>query len=317
MNEKVTQFFSGIKSALEGRYLVGQENLIKLLLTAYFARGHVLIEGPPGTGKTLTAKLLAHLLAMSFKRIQFTSDLLPGDILGAHIYSPASRQFEFMPGPIFSDIVLADEINRAPPRTQSALLEAMEERQVTVDGTRMELNARFFVIATQNPRDYEGTFALPEVQLDRFLFKVTLTHGTPETDKAILRLSMDGNLPPNFSTLAQCDLDPNLVDHEIKNVRVDDSVLEYTGRILAATRSHRQLSSGSSVRGGVALCRAARLVALMAGRAFVIPDDIKNLAAVTLAHRIRLTPEAQVSQITDQSIVEDIINHVPFPSHAG
>jgi MoxR-like ATPase len=323
---KLAAAYQAVRSALTDRFIVGHEELIELLVTAYFSRGHVLIEGPPGTGKTLAAKLLAHLLGRSFKRIQFTSDMLPADILGAHLYSPASREFEFLAGPIFSEIVLADEINRTPPRTQSALLEAMEERQVTIDGKQMKIHPAFFVVATQNPRDYEGTFPLPEVQLDRFLFRVVVNHSSLAEEFSILERTVNRALPPDLSQLQAVSIDLEELEQLRHTVRVDASLLKYITELLAATRSHRLLASGSSIRGGIALLNASQVLAAIRGRDYVIVDDIKFLAKPTLAHRVRLTPEAQVSfghglQSNTKSelsmelqIIEEILQTVSFPT---
>jgi MoxR-like ATPase len=296
------------------RYLLGNEDLIDFLFIAWLARGHVLIEGPPGTGKTLSAKVLSHLLSRSFKRIQFTSDMLPADIIGSHIFQPAKGSFEFLRGPVFADCILADEINRTPPRTQSALLEAMEERQVTVEGQRFELSPDFFVMATQNPQDLEGTFPLPEAQTDRFLFKLVLTHADLKTDASVMRGILEGTLPPPFAELKAVEYDRGAIEREISQIRVDESLLDYIARILKLTRSHPLLSVGSSVRGGIALAKAARIVASIAGRDFVTPDDVKFLAPHVLRHRIRITPEAQMAGESEEQIVSEILKKAEFPA---
>lgn len=295
--------------------LFGADDALDLLFAAWLARGHVLIEGPPGTGKTLAAKILSKLLSRSFKRIQFTSDLLPADVVGSHAYRPDKREFEFVPGPIFSDCVLADEINRAPPRTQSALLEAMEERQATVEGKRFELAPDFFVVATQNPQDFEGTFPLPEAQTDRFLFKIAVGHASPEVDARILRASLDGSLLDAVDRLAPIvDVDRAALDRELLAVRVDEAVLRYVARILELTRAHPMISLGASVRGGLALAKGARACAAIAGRDYVSPDDVKSLIAATLSHRIRLEPDAQIAGQTEAGILEEIAQKAEFPA---
>ena len=289
------EFREKIQASLNTDYILGSEEMIDFLLIAWLARGHVLIEGPPGTGKTLSAKAFSKLLSRTFKRVQFTSDMLPAEIIGSHIYQPNSQSFKFMPGPIFADYVLADEINRTPPRTQSALLEAMEERQVTSEGQRFDLSGDFFVIATQNPQDFEGTFPLPEAQMDRFLFKLVVSHADAKIDSLIIRKNLDGSIDPALTGLSSVAFDRKKFDEEIQRVTVDDSVLAYISRILELSRSHPMLSIGSSVRGGLALARCARISAALGGRDFVTPDDVKQLAVPSLRHRIRTTPEAQMA----------------------
>lgn len=304
---------SEIKSQLLDKYLFGSENLIDLLMIAFFAKGHVLIEGPPGTAKTLCAKLMAHVISKSFKRIQFTSDMLPGDILGAHIYSPNTNSFDFIKGPIFADFILADEINRTPPRTQSALLEAMEEKQISSEGKQFKLSHDFFVLATQNPHDFDGTFPLPEAQLDRFLFKLKTNHAPREVELEVLDKITKGVLPPNLSELETVKLDWDSIDREISSVTIDKSILSYISEILAETRSSDLLSDGSSVRGGIALIKCARIMALLKDRDYVIPDDIKELAIPTLQHRIRLSSDSVIADITEEQVINTILDKVPFP----
>ena len=305
--------YNQILTHVDGTFILGNRSLIRHCLTAYLARGHVLIEGPPGTGKTMTAKLLAHVFATSFKRIQMTSDMLPADILGAHIYSPSDQSFAFIRGPIFADIVLADEINRTPPRTQSALLEAMEERQITSEGVEMPLSPDFFVVATQNPRDFEGTFPLPEAQLDRFLFKLNVVHATAEVEADILRHALSGVLPPKTQDIPQLELDRKRVDDELEFIRVDESIIGYVTTIVQQTRQHPMIQWGSSARAGIAFVKCSRILAALEGRDFVIPDDIKDIAVPILGHRIQLTPEAQISDQTESAVIDDIVNQVAFP----
>lgn len=302
-----------IKGQLLDKFLFGSEDLLNLLMIAYFAKGHVLIEGPPGTAKTLCAKLMAHVISKSFNRIQFTSDMLPGDILGAHIYSPNTNTFDFIKGPIFADFILADEINRTPPRTQSALLEAMEEKQISSEGKQFKLSHDFFVIATQNPHDFDGTFPLPEAQLDRFIFKLKTTHSSQAVEVEILEKITNGTLPPNLSQLETTKLDWQNIDKEISSVSIDRSIFTYISDILAATRNNPLLSDGSSVRGGIALIKCARIMAILKNRDFVIPDDIKELAVPTLQHRIRLSSDSVIADLTEEGVIMDILEKIPFP----
>jgi MoxR-like ATPase len=310
----IQAIFEKIRNEICGKYLLGSSDFIDWLLTAYLSRGHVLVEGPPGTGKTLSAKILAKTLSRHSKRIQFTTDMLPSDILGAYLYNPAEHNFKFIRGPIFTEFLIADEINRTPPRTQSALLEAMEERQVTIEGTEHRLSDDFFVMATQNPQDFEGTFPLPEVELDRFLFKLAVRHAEPETEMMLFRHILTGQLPPVFANITSLEFDREPMDAALSAIRVDDSILSYIASILKATRNHPLLDYGSSARGGIALTKGARILACRQGRDFVVPDDIKELSLPVLRHRIRLNAEAQLAGTTDESVLSEILKQTPFPT---
>ena len=307
------QLFSDIQEKVAGKLLFGADETLRLAIITYLAQGHLLIEGPPGTGKTLTAHILARLFAQSFKRIQFTSDMLPADMLGAHIYDPSKKEFTFIKGPIFSDCILADEINRTPPRTQSALLEAMEERQVTVEGKTFELSPHFFVVATQNPREFDGTFPLPEAQLDRFMMKIVVTHQNMEQEVQMLTGSLAGVLPPDYSTIKPIELDRKALMDEVKSVHLEEVLGNYIIEIVAQTRSHPMLRWGSSFRGAIALAKCARVAAATSGKDFISPDDIIALVTPTLQHRVRLTPEAEIGQQSVVSILDSIVKSIPFP----
>lgn len=309
----LAQFRDHVRHQLSEKILFGSDELIEHLTIAYLVGGHVLIEGPPGTGKTLAAKAFAQSLGGKFRRIQFTSDLLPADILGSHIYDPSRQSFNFIPGPLFADVVLADEVNRTPPRTQSALLEAMEERQVTVEGESHRLPPHFFVVATQNPFDHDGTFPLPEAQLDRFLFKLSLKAGTADQDAAILREQLGGPIPDRIQQIQSAQIDVESARQEMRRVRMDESLLKALTKLLQMSRQHPALAAGASVRAGIALANVGRIAASFQNRDFVTPDDLRRFAVPVLRHRIRLTAEASFSGETDASIVQELLKRAEFP----
>jgi len=294
--------------------VLGQKEASRQLVIALLAGGHVLLEGPPGLGKTLLVQTLARLLHAEFRRIQFTPDLMPADITGTTILRPDSREFRFQPGPIFTQILLADEINRTPPKTQAALLEAMQERQVTVDGTTHPLPASFFVAATQNPLEYEGTYPLPEAQLDRFFMKIAVGYPDADAERAILDVHAQSMrmVPPAAGSLAPV-LDASELETlraEAASVFVDGSVSDYIVRLVRSTREHRRVYLGASSRAAVMLLFASKTAAACEGREFVRPDDVKTIAAAVLRHRLILRPEAEVEGIGTDQVVTDLLASV-------
>ena len=294
------------------RVIVGKDEAINLALIALLCRGHVLVEDVPGIGKTTMAKALAQSIDCTFKRIQFTPDLMPSDVLGVNYYNQKSGDFEFRAGPVFSQIVLADEINRATPRTQSALLEAMQERQATIDGVTMPLPRPFLVIATQNPIEMEGTFPLPEAQLDRFMVRVRLGYPTPEEESDIyLRFEKDTVLPDLKPAAGAEDLAQ--MQGLVTRVRVDDIVRGYIVAIVRATREHSGLSLGASPRAGLALYKTSQARAAMDGREFVTPDDVKALASSVLAHRMVPSPTSRLRGRDMGELLEEALSSVPVP----
>jgi MoxR-like ATPase len=312
--------YQRVASAIS-KVLVGQEALIDEVLIALFARGHVLIEGVPGLGKTLLVRALARTLNCTFKRIQFTPDLMPSDVTGGNIFDSRENKFQFVYGPVFTQILLADEINRAPAKTQAALLEAMQERQVTIDGTARPLPRPFITLATQNPIESQGTYALPEAQLDRFLFKVVVKHPSPEMEKEILRLHLAGLDPSDFGRVGlEPLLDENVVigmQEHVNSVRVDESMLDYIVRLVGGTRTHRSVYLGASPRASVALVSAARVRAAVEGRDFVVPDDVKDHAPSALRHRLSLHPDAELEGVSADEVIESLLKEVPVPRSAG
>jgi MoxR-like ATPase len=294
------------------RVIVGKAEPVAFSLIAVMCRGHVLIEDVPGVGKTVLTKAIARSIGCTFRRIQFTPDLLPSDVTGVSVYNQKTANFEFRPGPVMAQIVLADEINRATPKTQSALLEAMEEAQVTIDGITHRLPEPFMVMATQNPIEYEGTFPLPEAQLDRFMMNIRL--GYPKANDEMGILDSQQHHHP-LDDLAQIMTAEELVSiqQQIRTIHVDPSIREYIVAISNATRNHNNIYLGASPRGSLALFRTSQALAAMRGRGYVIPDDVKVLAKPTLAHRIIITPAARVRAITPTAILDEILQSVPVP----
>ena len=292
--------------------IVGKDDVIDLMLVALLCKGHALVEDVPGIGKTTLAKALAQSLGCTFKRVQFTPDLTPPDILGVHFYNQKSGEFQFRPGPVFAQILLADEINRATPRTQSSLLEAMQEQQVTLDGENMPLPSPFLVIATQNPIEMEGTFPLPEAQLDRFLVRVRLGYPTQEEESGILlRFQKESQVPSIEPVVTVEELQS--MQSSVEDVRVDDSLREYIVQITHASREHSSLQLGASPRAALAHYKASQAIAALSGRDYVLPDDIKQMALHALGHRLIPTSQARLRGRSTDEIVAEILSSVDVP----
>ncbi len=313
--QELNDAITAIKAEI-GKIIVGQQQTIELLLTAILADGHVLIEGVPGVAKTLTAKLLARTINTDFSRIQFTPDLMPSDVLGTSVFNPKLIDFEFKKGPIFSNIILVDEINRAPAKTQSALFEVMEERQATVDGTTYLMSSPFIVMATQNPVEHEGTYRLPEAQLDRFLFKILVNYPTAEQEVEVLR----GHHQRLNLADAIAEIQPILQPLQLAELRkkthqihVEDKLLEYIAQIILQTRNNKFLFLGASPRASVALLNSSKALAAIRGRDFVTPEDVQELAPAVLRHRILLTPEREMEGASPDDIVAQLLQKVEVP----
>lgn len=296
-----------------GKAIVGKEKPLTLILGAILAGGHVLIEDYPGLAKTLAARCLAQALGLTFRRIQFTPDLLPADIVGTHVFRREEGKFVFQPGPIFTQILLADEINRATPKTQSALLEAMQENQVTVEGTTYPLPQPFVVLATQNPIEYEGTFPLPEAQVDRFLVRVRFGYPSVEEEVEILQRRIARKSEEVLVKTVSSPEEVLAMRAALEEVFVDPDLLRYMAEIVARTRRHEALSLGSSPRGTLALLRMSRAWAALHGRDYVLPDDVKAVAIPALSHRLLLSPELWTREVRAEDIVAEILAHVPVP----
>lgn len=303
-----------IKTEL-GKVIVGQHDMLEMLIISILSNGHSLIEGVPGVAKTLTAKLLAKTMSVDFSRIQFTPDLMPSDILGTSIFNVKTNEFEFKKGPVFSNIILIDEINRAPAKTQAALFEVMEERQVTMDGKKYEMNPPFLVFATQNPVEQEGTYALPEAQLDRFLFKINVPYPSLEEEVQILENEhsrKDKLVLDNISPILNAQEIAEYQD-TIKQIIIESNLLKYIAAIVDNTRSNSNLYLGASPRASLAIMNASKALAAINGRDFVTPDDIKKVAPSVLRHRIMLTPEREMEGITADKVVQQIIETIEIP----
>lgn len=292
--------------------IVGKRSVIELAVATLIAQGHMLVEDVPGVGKTMLAKSLATSIGCSFKRIQFTPDLLPSDVTGISVYNQQSGEFQFREGPLMSQVVLADEINRATPKTQSALLEAMEEQQITVDGVTHHLHPPFLVMATQNPIEYEGTFPLPEAQLDRFLMRISLGYPNLEEELAIIE-GQEQSHPIDSLEAVSNSQDIIGLQEAAKSVYVDRLVRQYIVSLTDATRNHREVSLGASPRASLGLFRTSRALALIRDRDYVIPDDIKMLAPGVIAHRIMLSPSARMRGVQSTDVVEDLLTNVAVP----
>ena len=299
-----------------GRVVVGAGTTVPPLLIALIARGHVLVQGVPGLGKTLLAKTLARTLGGDFKRIQGTADLMPSDIIGVHVFDEAAGNFVFRPGPLFADVVLVDEINRAGPKTQSALLEAMEERQVSIERTVLPLPPDFLVLATQNPREFEGTYPLPESQLDRFMLRIDIDYPPREAEAEVLA-RYGGVATSATAAIAQvAELGAGLLEGaraDAGRVHVADALGAYILELTRASRRHPRLTLGLSTRGALALHKAARITAALRGAGFVTPDDVKEVAPAVMAHRLVLTPEAALEGVTDLDVVRSLLAETPVP----
>lgn len=311
---KLSTAVDQIKATL-ATIIVGQHDSIDLLIAGILADGHILIEGVPGVAKTLTAKLIAKTIDARYSRIQFTPDLMPSDILGTSVFNPKTTEFEFKQGPIFGNIILIDEINRAPAKTQSALFEVMEERQLTIDGHRYKMEEPFTVFATQNPVEQEGTYRLPEAQLDRFLFKIEVKYPTLEEEIAILSRQHQQKTTDQLSQvqplLAAADI--NQLRNQVRALHVEDKILEFTAKIIHETRNSKSLQLGGSPRASLAIVNGAKALAATRGRDFVTPDDIIYVAAPVLRHRIMLTPDKEMEGVTPDEVITQAIQKIEVP----
>lgn len=298
-----------------GKIIIGQEQMITLLITALLADGHVLIEGVPGVAKTLTAKLMSNVISVDFSRIQFTPDLMPSDVLGTSVYSMKTSEFEFKAGPIFSNIVLIDEINRAPAKTQAALFEVMEERQVTIDGHSYQMKLPYMVIATQNPIEHEGTYRLPEAQLDRFLFKIAVEYPSLDQEVSILsgHQQRKGKAPTTEMQRVLSAEDIAAYRGKVHDVHCENNLFAYIAQIIHETRDSPALFLGASPRASVAILNGAKAYAAIQGRDFITPEDIKFIALPVLRHRVILTPDKEMEGITSDEVIKQIVDKIEVP----
>jgi MoxR-like ATPase len=298
-----------------GKIVVGQHKMVDLLIATILAEGHALIEGVPGVAKTLTAKIISRIISVDFSRIQFTPDLMPSDVLGTSIFNVKNSEFEYKKGPIFSNIVLIDEINRAPAKTQAALFEVMEEKQISMDGELYKMERPFMVLATQNPIEQEGTYRLPEAQLDRFLFKIEV--GYPELSEEIEILTSfharknQNDLNTISAVMTATELES--FRDAVKSIKIEKSILEYIAKIVHTTRNHPSLYLGASPRASIAIMKSAQAIAAMQGRDFVTPDDVKFMTEPVLRHRIMLTPEKEMEGATAEKVIQQIVESVEVP----
>jgi len=311
---KLSAAVEQIKATL-GTIIVGQHESIDLLIAGILADGHILIEGVPGVAKTLTAKLIAKAIDAQYSRVQFTPDLMPSDILGTSIFNPKTAEFEFKRGPVFGNIILIDEINRAPAKTQSALFEVMEERQITIDGHQYKLEEPFTVLATQNPVEHEGTYRLPEAQLDRFLFKIEVKYPTLEEEIAIVTQQHQQKTADQLSHVASVlsAVDINELRKQVRALHVEDKLIEFTAKVIHETRNNKSLQLGGSPRASLAIINAAKAMAAINGRDFVTPDDIIYVVPPVLRHRIMLTPDREMEGITPDIVIAQMIQKIEVP----
>jgi len=298
-----------------GKVIVGQKNMVELMLVAMLTDGHVLIEGVPGVAKTLAAKLMAKALSVKFSRIQFTPDLMPSDVTGTNIFNISKSEFQFNAGPIFANIVLIDEINRAPAKTQAAMFEVMEERQITIDGKTYKMPPPFIVLATQNPVEHEGTYRLPEAQLDRFLFKIEVGYPTPEEEETILLRSHERKSGKEMDEVNPVFSGEQIIrfQEQVKQIQIEESLRKYIVQITAKTRNHSAIYLGASPRASIYLMNSAKAFAAISGRDFVTPEDIQSVVKPVLQHRIQLTPEKELEGKTPADIINSIIQSIDVP----